>query len=298
MKNGGSSLIRSVHSMLHQDFEDIEIIVVLNGSDIETQNQIKSIKNSKIKILELAEANITSALNLGISSSDSEFIARQDADDWSSSDRIGNQIKYLRYNKSCAVVGTSAYLRDEHSNILGTIQKPSSPADNRLIMNFENTLIHSSTMIRRQHLTEIGLYKDDGTEGYPEDLDLWLRILNKYEIANLPLLLHNYTLSEFGLSRIHESENRLKSINLLKTIKSSHKFRDEFNIIIEVVNCNMRVKSNKWNKLLKVRDIIKSLVLMKNLKFTIRNKSHRLLILKFVFKVVYIKFNTILKGSA
>jgi glycosyltransferase involved in cell wall biosynthesis len=282
----GPNLFKSIYSMLNQNINDVEVVVILNGSDTETENQMDSITHSKLKIFELKYASITDALNLGITQTNSEFIARQDADDWSSIDRFSHQINYLNLNKTCGVIGTWAYLQDERSKNIGILRKPVRPEDNRLLMNFENTIIHSSVMIRRKHLIDTGLYKDDKSKGYPEDLDLWLRILNKYEIANLPKLLHTYTLSEAGVSRIYDSANREKSAEILKTNRIKDDNTSKFHIIIDIVNIDIKQMSRNR---IHLRTIFKSLKLLKKLGFSIINIYHLKFICKFLIKSLIVK---------
>jgi glycosyltransferase involved in cell wall biosynthesis len=62
---------------------------------------------------------LTVNLNRGLSMARAEYIARQDADDWSRPDRLATQLSFLQRNPAVAAVGSQAYLVDGQERSLG-----------------------------------------------------------------------------------------------------------------------------------------------------------------------------------
>ena len=56
-------------------------------------------------------------------------------------------------------------------------------------------------MIRKTALKEVRLYSTDKSRQPPEDYELWSRIAQKYELANIPEILHAYREVPKSMSR-------------------------------------------------------------------------------------------------
>ena len=73
----------AINSVINQTYENIEIIVVNDGStDINTIEYLKSINNPKVKIVNQENKGLGGARNTGIANSTGEYIGFLDADDW------------------------------------------------------------------------------------------------------------------------------------------------------------------------------------------------------------------------
>ena len=101
--NSEESVEQSIESILNQTYENIEFLIMDDGSTdstFEILNEFAKI-NENIRIFK-NENNIglTKSLNLLINYSNGEFIARQDADDISLKTRIEKQMMKIRKKKS------------------------------------------------------------------------------------------------------------------------------------------------------------------------------------------------------
>ena len=77
-------LEKSLNSFVHQTFEDIEIIVVDDGSPDNSHliyNKFAE-KDSRIKIIKKENAGVSEARNTGLAAATGEFIMFADSDDW------------------------------------------------------------------------------------------------------------------------------------------------------------------------------------------------------------------------
>lgn len=91
--NMADHLMRSVKSVLRQNFKNFEIIIVDNYSNDNTKKKIKNLKNNKIKFFQINNKGVIGkSRNLGIKKSKGEWIAFLDADDeW-----FSNKLKIIK----------------------------------------------------------------------------------------------------------------------------------------------------------------------------------------------------------
>ncbi|MYL66718.1 glycosyltransferase [Halorubrum distributum] len=173
---------RSLESILHQSFDDFELIIVDDGSTDGTIDLIEKRDDERIRLVEREnESGITSALNRGINESHGKYIARHDADDWSAPERFDRQVTYLDTHSDVALLGTGAHLVDEDGKRIAKRRVLEDPEVGDLINH--NEFIHGSVMMRRDPPTDLGGYDERFMTA--EDYDLWLRLADQYSVANI-----------------------------------------------------------------------------------------------------------------
>lgn len=101
--NYDAYILDAVHSAFRQGVDDLEIIVVDDGSTDNTKKYLKAYRN-KIKYIFQENAGLSAARNTGIKNSSGEFILFLDADDILGPGTIAFQLKYLEYNTNAGVV--------------------------------------------------------------------------------------------------------------------------------------------------------------------------------------------------
>jgi len=92
--NGSNYLRSAIDSALEQDYDNIEVVVVNDGSTDNTEEIIKNYGN-KIKYLSKENGGVASALNMAIQNSDGEYISWLSHDDYYLPSKISRQIKEL-----------------------------------------------------------------------------------------------------------------------------------------------------------------------------------------------------------
>lgn len=176
----------ALESVLNQSFKNFEFII-LDSSIDETSHIIKSYNDKRIKYFYLSQVSISEALNYGIKKSETNTIARMDADDISYPGRFEIQMEYLN-NNNIDIIGTSFYYIDINNDILYEKKMPEFHKDIEFMMPIESSLLHPTLMGKKKKFTEVGGYSD---EYITEDVDIFLRLLEKgcrfYNIQN-PLL--------------------------------------------------------------------------------------------------------------
>jgi glycosyltransferase involved in cell wall biosynthesis len=159
-------------------------------------------EDPRLVLIRQEPRGLAAALNDGIARARAEYVARQDADDVSLPDRFARQIAYLDAHPSVAAVGTATDVIDAAGSRIGALGGPSGVAAVRQgLLSLRATPVHGSMMLRRSAVTALGGYRD--AFGAAQDYDLWLRLIERFDIDNLPAVLYKWRLDSDGVYAQH-----------------------------------------------------------------------------------------------
>jgi glycosyltransferase involved in cell wall biosynthesis len=102
--NAGPYLREAVESVLSQSYDNLDIILIDDGSTDECVATIRDIEDSRIRIVTQANSGRPAALNRGLDMARGEFFLIQDADDASYPERVERQVAVLLENPDLGVV--------------------------------------------------------------------------------------------------------------------------------------------------------------------------------------------------
>lgn len=187
--NNEKHLSDAVNSILNQTFGDFEFLIINDGSTDNSDEILKSYKDSRITIYKNKEnIGLAKSLNLGLKKAKGKYIARQDGDDISMPERLKRQVDFLDKYSDYAVVGTFAKVFDENSREVRLWKKLIEDDEIRKFLKKGNCIIHGSAMIRTSFLNNVGFYYESMERS--QDYELWLRLSKKYKMANIPEVLY------------------------------------------------------------------------------------------------------------
>lgn len=183
--NNSETIETSINSVLSQTYDNIEILIIDDGSEDDTYLKLKNFKNNKLKLFKNKEnIGLTKSLNLLVNKANGHYIARHDADDISLPDRFSSQINSMK-SKNYEVSTTRAMNLDSNIKLPGK----SFYLPKKLVMKIKNPFIHGTLMIKKSTLVKIGCY--DERFYYAQDYKLFSDLLkNKIEILNLNKVLY------------------------------------------------------------------------------------------------------------
>lgn len=226
-------LIKAINSILNQSYKDFEFIICDDCSTDNSVHLINSIYDDRIVFLKNEKnLGLANTLNKCIKYSKGEYIARMDSDDISLIDRLKKQVEFLDKNLKVAVIGTQGYFIDENDKRFKEFSRPLQISFDETVR--KSSLIHPSTMIRKEVLVEIGGYSVNELTHRAEDYDLWCKIAERgYKLANLPEYLFEYRetikaykkrkykfrIEEFKIKKYWIKRANLSIINYIYAIK-------------------------------------------------------------------------------
>ncbi len=178
-------LERSIESILQQTLPNLELLLIFDDTDSVNRPLItKFEKDERLRIILNKGHGFVEALNTGLLMSRGKYIARMDADDISSTNRLQLQIDAIEKN-NFDFVGGWAYVIDENGLNLGKLRPPTNAQKIKKIIMFHNPFLHSTVTFKKSVLKRSGVY-NLALFG-AEDYELWLRIVALgYKCANLP----------------------------------------------------------------------------------------------------------------
>lgn len=182
--NGQRYLKESLDSLLAQTYQDLEIIIINDGSTDLSRSIIDSYNDKRIIFIDRTEnLGLTKSLNEGLSLSKGKYITRQDADDISFETRIEEQVKFLENNEEISVLGTGVEQFTDGRGKKKFIYCQNSKAIKSRLFGFINPLPHSTLMFRRQVLDKIKGYNNFFV--LSQDYDFLLRASEFFEFSSL-----------------------------------------------------------------------------------------------------------------
>lgn len=208
--NGGETLAPALDSLLAQDFSDFEIVAVDDGSDDGSGGALEEYarRDARVKVLtNQRNIGLTRSLNRAFAASSGELIARQDADDVSEPGRLAAQAAFLAAQPKVGLLGGAVRVIDAGGRPGPLVGYPVSDTAIRCHLPFGNPFCHSAMMFRRG-LIPAGADPYDETLAYSQDYELWGRLLDAAEGANLPGVLVNLREAPGRISQAKAGEQR------------------------------------------------------------------------------------------
>lgn len=202
---GAATLKAAIDSVMSQHVHGgFELIVLDDGSPDdcwEIASQASKKAGGRMKLVRHANRGLAATLNRGLDIAGGTYIARLDQDDLMVCSRLQQQVDYLQAHPTCAMVGTWASIH-RGGRLSGRVHRhPVSTEALRFLLLFDNPFVHSSMMMRADVLRKEGGYCEDRSRQPPEDYELWSRIAEAHDVANLPHELTIYCETQGGMSR-------------------------------------------------------------------------------------------------
>lgn len=214
--NAGSALHACMSSILQQDFQDFELIVVDDRNSAQSLNDIRywASKDSRIRLLANKGRGLVDALNSGLHAARYEYIARMDGDDIMQPNRLSLQSAALQQHSSLDLVASRVYgfsrqgLQKGYRTYLDWQNSLLTHEQICQQMYVESGLAHPSVLFRRSAVMRLGGYRDGD---FPEDYELWLRMMHTgHRFAKLPQYLLFWRDAEKRTSRLDPRYRREK----------------------------------------------------------------------------------------
>ena len=198
--NYGRFLAQAVDSVFQQSYSDWELIIVDDGSTDETlalAQQYAGMHPDRIRVLHHSSPQgLQACANSALEAARGEYVIRLDADDFLDESALLVLATFLDHHPDIGLVYPNYIYVDEQGGVLGLENRKRIGKEARLL---DLPAQGACTMVRKRILKNIGGYNEsyDAQDGY----ELWLKVLHRFQVANVSTPLFYYRQHEDSVSR-------------------------------------------------------------------------------------------------
>lgn len=222
--NSASYISECIQSVLNQDYPNIEVIIVDDGSSDESINIIKKFPN--IKLISQKNSGACVARNNGLQISQGYFIKFLDSDDYLEPGIIRRQVELSLKLKDHYIVYGDYYRLTHHKTIY---EKNFLERDNQTALLILNDILIATPLHKKWMLTKIGGFDERFKSG--QEWNLHIRL------ANEGFIFYHHNQATFYY-RIHDSEQRISNKRKKSSAQNEYEIK-KLEMTIENINENI-----------------------------------------------------------
>ncbi len=188
--NGSDYLKEAIDSALAQTYQNVEIIVINDGSDDNGKTEeIAKSYGDRIRYFNKDNGGVASALNLGIDKMKGDLFSWLSHDDVYFPNKIEAQVTFARsLNKGNVIVYSDCQLIDENSNIIGDVFLDGVESKKLTSALLLNRSINGCSLLIPKRCFSNGLIFNEKLKTV-QDYDLWFRMLQQYDFVHIKSVL-------------------------------------------------------------------------------------------------------------
>jgi len=196
--NAAAYIVDAIESIEHQQYLNMEIIVVDDGS---TDDTVARCTGQNITLIAQSNQGVAAARNTGLQRASGDLIGFLDADDQWCPNKIELQLQTLREEPDIQLV----------MGLLLPVDKDMKPLNEPMFLMLPGVLL-----LRREVLDEVGTFDEQLAHG--EDIDWLLRCMEQgFQIKIINEVILHYRRHDNNLTNDRETANKF----FLKVLKKS-----------------------------------------------------------------------------
>jgi glycosyltransferase involved in cell wall biosynthesis len=227
--NRAAYIKETVESVLSQNYESIELIVIDDGSTDGTHEILtRYAEDGKITLLThpgCDNRGQAASLNLGLQSAHGEYLAILDSDDLFLPGKIEAQADYLSQHPDVGLVYGMGEGVDGEGHWLYDIHSPDhiEPNDPNAVLLDCYFLLPQNALVRRSVYEQVGLFEECFRAA--QDHDMLIRIAEKTRFAFIPKKLFQYRRHGDSISNNGQRRRWTNGFEILARAKARYPYR-------------------------------------------------------------------------
>jgi glycosyltransferase involved in cell wall biosynthesis len=197
--NRSQMLKNTIQSVLQQTEQDLEIIVIDDGSTDDTSQVVESLSDGRIRYYYKTNSGAAGARNLGLSKCKGEFVAFLDSDDLWPENYIETMVSALSNEKDIGVAYSPITLTYTDGRIIKSYKRPEGKSGWITSELFRNSFIWPSAIVLRATVCKKFFF--DEVLITSEDSDAFLRLSADTQFLFVPDVEAFHLLPDDSLSK-------------------------------------------------------------------------------------------------
>jgi glycosyltransferase involved in cell wall biosynthesis len=243
--NRAWSIKRAVDSVLAQNYTNIELIVVDDGSSDATPDILSSYGHA-IRIISQTNSGVSAARNRGIAEASGNLIAFLDSDDFWLPKKLSAQVDFFLSHTEALICQTEE-LWIKNGRRMNPKKRHQKPSGMMFSESLHLCLISpSAVMVRKKLIDDVGMF--DETLPACEDYDLWLRVTCRYPVYLIDTPLIVKTGGHPDQLSASPSLDKYRIAAILKILKSDHLTQYQYKEAVTVLKQKCKIYLNGCKK--------------------------------------------------
>lgn len=220
----------AVASVLAQRFDDLELIVVDDGSTDGTADVLSRVRDPRLRFVAGRHAGVAAARNLGVKHARGDLLAFLDSDDLWRADKLTHEVAFLDRHPAAAAVFSDLEKLDGGRSYVSFMRETAvfsdylreraypdgimfSTREMRLILLQEVPIKPSALTLRRTAFERAGAF--DETWSSSEDWEFLLRLARDHRVGYIDRPLALLRVGDDSLHRLDQARGERAMIQLL-----------------------------------------------------------------------------------
>jgi len=217
--NGGKYLRVAIESVLIQNYKNIDMLIINDGSTDSSEEIIRSFNDNRIRYFKQENKGLAATHNEGIKKALGDYLIKVDADDYIAVDFVGKHLKIFAEHPQADLVYCDDQLIDEDGKAIRVITRPEYTDRRMLIRDLFRAgfpVVPFRTCIRKRVFEQIGFFDESLRIG--EDYDIMKRFVKanlKAQHLNEPLYFRRLT--NESISRRYNIEKARQHFGIVRS---------------------------------------------------------------------------------
>lgn len=173
-------VLKTLDSVLGQQFSNFEVIVVDDGGTDQTGQEVQAIRDDRVIYHRIENSERGAARNYGACVAKGAYLNFFDSDDLMNNDHLSEAHKFILENQHPAWFHTGYEIINEKGTRIVSETGESNP-EKRLI---ESNYLGCDSVFLRSDVFAQNKFQDDRKLASSEDWELWLRIISRHKLVH------------------------------------------------------------------------------------------------------------------